>query len=77
LRTQGYPLAPMLLGFVLSPLIEENFRRALIISGGDATTFFREPVSVVALSLTLLLLAYGLFKAVRGGQQNVAQSSEA
>ncbi|MEP9348827.1 tripartite tricarboxylate transporter permease [Xanthobacter sp. KR7-225] len=47
--------APLLLGFVLGPLMEENLRRALTISGGDATVFFTQP-----LSLALLLLAAGL-----------------
>ncbi|MBB6307199.1 tripartite tricarboxylate transporter permease [Xanthobacter tagetidis] len=47
--------APLLLGFVLGPLMEENLRRALTISGGDASVFFTQPVS-----LALLLLAAGL-----------------
>src|SRR6266498_3517589 len=44
--------APLLLGFVLGPLMEENLRRALLLSRGDPTVFFTRP-----LSLTMLLLA--------------------
>jgi putative tricarboxylic transport membrane protein len=44
--------APLLLGFVLGPMMEENLRRAMTLSGGDPTVFFTRP-----LSLTLLLIA--------------------
>src|SRR6185503_11701722 len=40
------PPAPMLLGFVLGPLMEENLRRALLISRGDPTVFFTRPISL-------------------------------
>ena len=41
----GFEPAPMLLGFVLGKLMEENLRRALIISRGDLTTFLERPIS--------------------------------
>jgi putative tricarboxylic transport membrane protein len=47
--------APLLLGFVLGPMMEENLRRAMTMSGGDASVFVTRPVSLV-----LLLLAIGL-----------------
>lgn len=47
--------APLLLGFILGPMMEENFRRALLLSRGDFTTFVTRP-----LSLTLLLMAVAL-----------------
>src|SRR6266540_2792413 len=43
--------APMLLGFVLGPLMEENLRRAMLIARGDATVFFTRPISGVLLSI--------------------------
>lgn len=52
LRCEG---APLLLGVVLGPMMEENFRRALLFSRGDFTTFVTRP-----LSASLLLLALGL-----------------
>ena len=52
LRCEG---APLLLGLVLGPMMEENFRRALLLSRGEYTTFITRP-----LSLTLLLLALAL-----------------
>jgi putative tricarboxylic transport membrane protein len=51
--------APLLLGFVLGPMMEENLRRALLLSRGDATVFFTRP-----LSLVMLLLAAGLLVAI-------------
>jgi len=47
--------APLLLGFVLGPMMEENLRRALLLSRGDPTVFFTRP-----LSLVMLLMAAGL-----------------
>jgi putative tricarboxylic transport membrane protein len=51
----GCEPAPLLLAFVLGPLMEENFRRAMLLSGGDATAFVSRP-----LSAALILLALGL-----------------
>jgi len=48
--------APMLLGFVLGPLMEENLRRAMLIARGDATVFFTRPISGVLLSTAIILL---------------------
>jgi putative tricarboxylic transport membrane protein len=51
--------APMLLGFVLGPLMEENLRRAMLIARGDVSVFFTRPISggLLLLSAILLLLA--------------------
>ncbi len=49
--------APILLGFVLGPRFEDNFRRALVISRGDLGTFIAHPISAVFLALCVLLLA--------------------
>lgn len=57
MASAGYPAAPLLLGFVLGPLIEENFRRALVISGGDFTVFVTSPLSAAFLVFTATILA--------------------
>lgn len=51
----GCEPAPLLLGFILGPMLEENLRRALILSRGDFTVFVTRPIS-----LTMLLIAAGL-----------------
>src|SRR6266536_2378027 len=47
--------APLILGFILGPLMEENLRRAMLLSRGDPTVFFQRPIS-----LTMLLIATAL-----------------
>jgi putative tricarboxylic transport membrane protein len=53
--------APLLLGFVLGPMMEENLRRAMLLSRGDPTVFFTRPISlamlIAAAALLLLILA--------------------
>jgi putative tricarboxylic transport membrane protein len=48
--------APLMLGFILGPLMEENLRRALIVSHGDASVFVRRPISLTLLIMATLLL---------------------
>jgi TctA family transporter len=56
--------APLLLGFVLGPMMEENLRRALLLSRGDPTVFLTRPISlgllVAAVALLLLIAAPNL-----------------
>ncbi len=48
--------APLLLGFVLGPMMEENLRRALLLSRGDPTVFFTRPISLALLVVCAILL---------------------
>ena len=57
--------APILLGFVLGPRFEENFRRALIISRGDLNTFVDRWISATFLSLCVLLVCGQLYVRLR------------
>jgi putative tricarboxylic transport membrane protein len=66
-RLQCEP-APMLLGFILGPLIEENMRRALLISHGSPSVFVSRPISLTFLILTaglVLLLCAPAFRSKR------------
>ncbi|HHX89712.1 MAG TPA: tripartite tricarboxylate transporter permease [Paracoccus sp.] len=65
MRILGFEPAPLLVGFVLGPMMEENFRRALIIGRGDFMTFFQQPISGSLLVLTGLLLVWSLWASVR------------
>jgi TctA family transporter len=60
-----FPAAPMLLGFVLGPLVEENLRRALLLSRGDMMTFVERPISASVMAVTALLLLWTIWNAVR------------
>jgi putative tricarboxylic transport membrane protein len=61
----GFPLAPMLLGFVLGPMMEENLRRSMLMSGGDATVFVRQPISLAFIIATVMILVVMVLPAVR------------
>ena len=51
---------PLMLGFILGPMLEENFRRALLISRGSFSTFFTRPISGTLLTLIGLFIAWQL-----------------
>jgi TctA family transporter len=57
--------APLLLGYVLGPLLEENLRRALLISRGDPTVFFTRPISLAFMIATVLILVVMVAPAAR------------
>ena len=59
-------LAPLLLGFILGPLIEENLRRTLLISLGDPTILLQRPISLSFLVLTLALVVMLAAPGIRG-----------
>jgi TctA family transporter len=69
LMATGCEGAPLLLGFILGPLMEEHFRRALLIAGGDPTVFVREPISAVLLTIALLLLVLVLAPSIRARRE--------
>ena len=64
--------APLLLGFVLGPLMEENLRRALLISRGDPSVFFERPISLAFLIVTALVLLVMAAPAVRARRPAIA-----
>ena len=68
----GFEPAPLLLGFVLGKLMEENLRRALIISRGDMMTFLTHPVSAGLLVVALLVLVLALLP--RSGGEGMRSS---
>ena len=68
LRKFEYEEAPLLLAFILGPMIEQAFRQSLIMSGGELSIFFTRPISCVALVLSLALFAstgLGVFRKAR------------
>ena len=63
--------APLLLGFVLGPLLEENLRRAMILSRGDPTTFLTRPISAGLLVMALAVIVVVFLPAVRRKREEV------
>jgi putative tricarboxylic transport membrane protein len=67
----GFEPAPLLLGFVLGRLMEENLRRALIISRGELTTFIERPISAGLLIVAVALLVLALLPSIRKGRDEI------
>ncbi len=65
LRVLDFPPAPLLLGYVLGPMLEENFRRAMLLSRGSIQTFIERPISMWVLALTAALLVWGFWSNLR------------
>ncbi|WP_457093492.1 tripartite tricarboxylate transporter permease [Microvirga sp. P5_D2] len=67
----GFEPAPLLLGFVLGKLMEENFRRALIIARGEITTFIDHPVSAGLLIVAAIVFLLAMLPTIRKGRDEV------
>jgi len=61
--------APLLLGYLLGPLMEENLRRAMLLSRGDVTVFFTRPLSLTLLILCALVVLLMLSPRLRATRQ--------
>jgi putative tricarboxylic transport membrane protein len=70
LNMLGFHPAPILLGFVLGPRFEENFRRALLISRGDLLVFIERPISAVFVGLCALLILGQIYVRLRKPKGN-------
>ncbi|MBP1712616.1 MAG: tripartite tricarboxylate transporter permease [Deltaproteobacteria bacterium] len=69
----GVHPAPMVLGFVLGPILEENFRRAMLLSGGDPMVFIQRPISATLLVISVVLLVILIFPAIRAKREQALQ----
>ena len=70
----GFQPAPILLGFVLGPRFEENFRRAMLISRGDLMTFVQKPISAFFLALCVVLVGAQIYLRLRATRRDIAAS---
>jgi TctA family transporter len=61
--------APLLLGFILGPMMEENLRRALLLSRGDWSVFVMRPLSAGLLAAAALLLVVVLLPSVKAKRE--------
>ncbi|HEY9222558.1 MAG TPA: tripartite tricarboxylate transporter permease [Variovorax sp.] len=61
--------APLLLGFILGPMMEENLRRALLLSRGDWSVFVTRPISAGLLAVALVLLVIVLLPSVKAKRE--------
>jgi putative tricarboxylic transport membrane protein len=73
----GFEPAPILLGFVLGPRLEENFRRSVLLSRGSLATFVDRPISAVFLALCALLILAQIYAALRRTKPPIRVPEEA
>jgi putative tricarboxylic transport membrane protein len=71
LGKHDFEAAPMLLAYVLGPLMEENLRRAMLIARGDATVFFTRPISSGLLITAIILLVIAALPKIRQRRDEV------
>jgi len=62
MKQADLPAAPVIMGIILGPLIETHFRRALIISNGDYSTFFHHPLSAIFLCAAIGSILYPVIR---------------
>jgi len=65
----GYPKAPLILGMILGPIAESNFRRALVIANGNYMVFINQRISFVLLTFTIVSLLFSLLFAWKQGKE--------
>jgi TctA family transporter len=69
----GCEPAPLLLGFILGPMMEENLRRALLLSRGDWTTFVTRPLSATLLLAALVMIVVVTLPSIKKKRQEAFQ----
>ena len=75
-RRLDYEIAPLILAFVLGPMLELNLRQSLIISNGSAAIFFQRPISAACLLVAIALFFPDLWKSFRRlGRKDPAPST--
>jgi len=67
--------APLILGFILGPMMEENLRRALLLSRGDASVFFTRPLSLALLLLAAALVLLVALPAIKSRREQAFRDS--
>jgi TctA family transporter len=72
----GCEAAPLILGFVLGPLMEENLRRAMLLSRGDPTVFVQRPISAVMLGICVLLLLSIVLPVIRSKREEAFSAED-
>jgi putative tricarboxylic transport membrane protein len=75
MRKGGFPVAPLVLAFILTNRTEQSFRQALLISGGDMTTFIQGFMAPAMLTLALAIVAFGLLAPIIQGFRSRRQLS--
>lgn len=78
LKLAGYEPAPLLIGFILGPLVEEYLRRAMLLARGDFTVILQRPIAGTLLAISAALLVWALYvtwRRYKTGRPDLAPSA--
>jgi putative tricarboxylic transport membrane protein len=73
MRKFGYESAPLILAFIMGPILEQNLRQALLMSGGSFTIFVTRPISAVTLAIAFLLLLSNVLPSMKKKREKVEE----
>jgi putative tricarboxylic transport membrane protein len=76
MRKFGYEGAPLVLAFVMGPLLENNLRQSLLMSGGNFSIFVNRPISAVTLAVAFLLLLSNLIPFLKRRRKQLDEFKE-
>ncbi|WP_404386397.1 tripartite tricarboxylate transporter permease [Knoellia locipacati] len=76
MKKTGFEPGPLVLAFVLGPILEGSFRQTMLLSDGSLSIFVQRPFTAVVLLIVVLLLAFSTFSALRGRAQSGAELLE-
>lgn len=71
MKIYGFEPAPLLLGFVLGPLLEENLRRTLLVNRGEILPILERPITAIFLALCVAVLLWTVVSALRSRKRGV------
>lgn len=71
----GCEAAPLILGFILGPMLEENMRRALLMSRGDPMTFVESPISAICLAVAALIVLGTTVSVLRDRRMKIGEAT--
>lgn len=67
MKRMGFPLAPLIIAFLVGPMVETSMRQSLLLSGGDWSIFLTRPIALLFFALTILV-TYRLHKRVKNAR---------
>jgi putative tricarboxylic transport membrane protein len=76
MRKTGFDLAPLILTYILCPLMEEAFRQSLIISLGNPLIFLQRPISAVILIMAVLFIFFSIFSGVKNKRLKIVEMAK-
>jgi putative tricarboxylic transport membrane protein len=76
MRKFGYEAAPLIMAYILGPMLENSLRQSLLISGGNFLIFITRPISGITLGFTFLLLLSNIFPYIKKRREEYEKFEE-